>query len=521
MKEKDTSNNLGPATGSSDLVANTESIMPAIEKALDTERQKDADIILLRNWDKLTGTVMNEKFSMKTSYAHVDVKTNYIAEIDLEGVENNMESIITVNNNRFSGLIDDDFINFKLTNGSELEIRREKVLKIIFRQRPQETAGMKWGQFVQLKNGDYFHGQILTKDIMISTTYAKIPLDFATVESITLIGESNPQKIVKMTNGDTIQGTLETENIQVELDVGSVIEVYQDRIERIFIKEGYIPDGIPPIFMSSSATKGSLVLVEKGSFTMGDTCGDGARDEKPTHKVTLTYNFYIGKYEVTFEEYDAFCEAAGKSEPSDGGWGGGTKPAISVNWFDVTEYCNWLSERERLPKAYDEKGNLLDKGGRVTTDPSKVAGYRLPTEAEWEYAARGGNRSKGYKYSGSNIVDDVAWYRRNSGDEYLTDERDVDKFIGCNCKTHEVGKKAPNELGIYDMSGNVQEWCSDWYGRYSSLSQINPYNNSGSARVLRGGCYEAVASETTVSTRTFCKPDLRGFFMGFRICKTL
>ncbi|WP_367362806.1 formylglycine-generating enzyme family protein [Mesotoga sp.] len=192
----------------------------------------------------------------------------------------------------------------------------------------------------------------------------------------------------------------------------------------------------------------NLVFVAKGSFTMGDTWGDGWYDEKPTHKVTFTYDFYIGKYETTFDEYDAFCEAIGRSKPRDRGWGRGQRPVIRVSWWDAIAYCNWLSKKEGLPKAYDSNGNLLDKDGRVTTDPSKVVGYRLPTEAEWEYAARGGNKSKGYKYAGSDNEDEVAWYWQNSGDKYLTGDWDDDTIKENNCRTQELGKKAPNELGM-------------------------------------------------------------------------
>jgi len=257
-------------------------------------------------------------------------------------------------------------------------------------------------------------------------------------------------------------------------------------------------------FESVMASRG--VLVEGGTFTMGDTWGGGDSDERPTHKVTFTYDFYIGKYEVTFDEYDVFCEATSRDKPSDEGWGRGARPVINVSWWDAIAYCNWLSEKEKLPKAYDSDGNLLDKDGRITIDPSKVVGYRLPTEAEWEYAAKGGNKSEGYKYSGSDNVSDVAWYSSNSGS-----------------KTQEVGKKAPNELGLYDMSGNVWEWCSDWYGSYSSSAQTNPYNSTaGSSRVVRGGGWFNDATDTRVANRYYnFSPSFTFNYLGFRICRTV
>ncbi|RLL82620.1 hypothetical protein Y696_00560 [Mesotoga sp. H07pep.5.4] len=258
------------------------------------------------------------------------------------------------------------------------------------------------------------------------------------------------------------------------------------------------------IVVSCSKAPKGMILVEKGSFTMGDTWGDGGSMEKPIHKVTFTYDFYINKYETTFDEYDAFCEATGKSSPDDENWGRGNRPVINVSWNEAIAYCNWLSEKENLPKAYDSNGSLLDKNGSITTDPSKVLGYRLPTEAEWEYAARGGEVSEGYRYSGSNYLDEVAWYDRNFG-----------------LMTQEVGKKAPNELGIYDMSGNVYEWCSDCYGGYSSSAQTNPYNNSGSGRVLRGGSCFNGANDAQVACRHVYYPTIAGGGMGFRIARTV
>jgi len=269
-----------------------------------------------------------------------------------------------------------------------------------------------------------------------------------------------------------------------------------------------------------------MVLVEKGSFWMGDTWADGDINEGPVHNVVLTYDFYIGKYVVTFDDYDAFCEATGRSKPKDEGWGRGSRPVINVTWWDAVDYCNWLSDIEGIPRAYigegSFKGCFIDGSGNETTDPSEVMGYRLPTEAEWEYAARGGNKSFGYKYSGSDNLDEVAWYCYNSGDKYLEGNCDWETIMENNCRTHEVGTKAPNELGIYDMSGNVGEWCSDRYGEYYGSTQTNPYNKWGSDRVFRNGNFRGSEIEATVAKRSYKSIDwVFSSYLGFRICRTL
>jgi len=159
-----------------------------------------------------------------------------------------------------------------------------------------------------------------------------------------------------------------------------------------------------------------MVSVAGGTFTQG-------------RQVTLS-DYAIGKYEVTFAQYDAFCVDTSRTLPSDSGWGRGTRPVINVSWYDAVTFCNWLSAEEGLPAAYSGSGTTW------TLDRTKT-GYRMPTEAEWEYAARGGASTHGYTYSGSNDLNAVAWYSSNSGSQ-----------------THAVGGKAANELGLYDMSGN-------------------------------------------------------------------
>ena len=217
----------------------------------------------------------------------------------------------------------------------------------------------------------------------------------------------------------------------------------------------------------------NMIYVEGGTFTMGATPeqGSDAFDwEKPAHKVAVS-SFNIGKYEVTQREWEAVMG----SNPSK--FKGDNLPVEQVSWEDCQEFIRKLN-------------SLTGKN------------FRLPTEAEWEYAARGGNISKGYKYAGSNNLDDVAWY-------------DEDKNEGF---THEVGDKSPNELGLYDMSGNVWEWCVDWYDDYSSDAQTNPQGpNSGSYRVFRGGGWFDDVIYNRVSYRNYDVPGRRFSNLGFRL----
>jgi formylglycine-generating enzyme required for sulfatase activity len=215
-----------------------------------------------------------------------------------------------------------------------------------------------------------------------------------------------------------------------------------------------------------------MVYVQGGTFTMGCTSEQGSdciSDEKPAHQVTLN-SFYVGRYEVTQAQWRAVMG----SNPSR--FKGDNLPVEQVSWNDVQDFIRKLNAQT---------------GKR----------YQLPTEAEWEYAARGGNKSRGYKYSGSNTLGGVAWYSDNS-----------------NGVTHPVGQKSPNELGIYDMSGNVWEWCSDWDGAYSASAQSNPVgDSSGSYRVNRGGGWYYDAVDCRVVFRGHNSPGLRGVALGFRL----
>ncbi len=241
--------------------------------------------------------------------------------------------------------------------------------------------------------------------------------------------------------------------------------------------------GCPSPTGGDGSTSIKTVLVEGGSFQMGSTEGDS--DESPVHEVTVR-SFSMAKTEVT----QGLWKAVMGSNPSY--FKGDDLPVESVTWYEAVAYCNALSAKEGLEEVYTINGTT------VTADFDKN-GWRLPTEAEWEYASRGGKESKGYKYSGSDTVGDVAWNSGNSGD-----------------RTHSVGEKAANELGLYDMSGNVYEWRWDRYGGYSNGNQTDPRGpSSGSFRVLRGGNGTSDAHDLRSANRVRLSPGNSDNGLGF------
>ncbi len=309
------------------------------------------------------------------------------------------------------------------------------------------------------------------------------------------------------------------------------------------------------------------VHVEGGTFEMGDILDDGIPLASPVHTVALS-SFDLGKYEVTVEQFTAYVKAAayttlaedptersrqaaqrpapqGDEEylqrlttsglwalatPTEGEWIGEANwqapqyaqsppdPAVGVSWWDAVTFCNWLSAKEELPVAYDlATGELLDGEGRATTDVAMVRGYRLPTAAEWAFAAR--ERGRKIRFgNGRNIArfDEINFDARN-GEYAFGEEGD------CRGKTTPVGSFAPNGLGLYDMSGNVWEWCSDLVDRYPSESTIDPYQVNGEIgqrRAARGGPWVGNASLARASARFGWVAEDRCNNVGFRVAKS-
>ena len=235
-------------------------------------------------------------------------------------------------------------------------------------------------------------------------------------------------------------------------------------------------EGDPNLTFTVGDLSFKMIYIQAGTFTMGaDAKEPGSNSwEKPSHKVTLTKDYYMGEYEVT----QALWQEIMGNNPSMFKDPELKAPVDGVNYQEAQDFLAKLSA----------------KTGQK---------FVLPTEAQWEFAARGGLQTKGYKFCGSNTVDDVAWYDGNAG-----------------FKTHAAGSKLPNELGIYDMSGNVMEWCSDWYGDYSADDQtdpVGPESNPQNYRVSRGGGLISIIGDVRIPFRAGSEAKSHMFFQGFRL----
>ena len=471
-------------------------VMPSIETVLEIKRPKDSDVLLLKNGHPLTGTVRNKRFFMRTPYVHsmrIAVPLAMVAGILFEG-ERYQDTIFTVNGNKISGFIDGPGLALELPTGSTITIRKETIGKAIFRKRPGESASSPRNHVLVLTNGDVLTGKVTNASFRVKTAYAEVQVPVKDIKQMTLAGGLKATATVTLA-GDkaAVVGTLLDDDVHVDLDVGTTVKVHKSRLREVFFQQGYgaLPDlsslgiqfveprleVVDQIVNSIGAT---LVLIPSGTFRMGSE--DGDQDERPAREVTLTKPFYLGATEVTQAQWESVM----RGNPSERK--GPSFPVTNVSWEDCQAFCRQLTQRER------QSGELPE--GTV---------YRLPTEAEWEYACRAGGTTNFCFGESDRDLGRYAWHRENSGGQ-----------------PHEPARTKPNAWGLYDMHGNVWEWCQDWKGDYANAAATDPQGpETGSFRILRGGGFGDEARHCRCANRLNNLPRFRLADLGFRVVRSL
>ena len=480
------------------------SAFPEMESVFGIARPDTQDVIYFRSEDVLQGQVLNEKIGLVTPYGMLSIPLRRCAGLSFEASRANAEAIVTVNFNRVSGIVTDRVFRFRIgSSGMQVPIRKETVAFILLKRTPEEmdfVQGREKEDLFIMANGDVLSGKPSEPTVQIRTDYGKIPVSFSEIRDVRMQAGTEVTAVIARTNGETMRGAWETDEISLDLEMGLALPaVYKDKFARILVgqarEQAPAQFGVaPPITGESEASLPGrtvsldertialdlgrkvamkLVLIPAGKFLMGRPGDEAGRDEDegPQREVIISKPFYMSLYEVTQDQYEAVMGA----KPSK--FADAAKPVESVSWEDAIEFCKKLSRRTSQAVA-------------------------LPTEAQWEYACRAGSKTR---FSSGDDDRQLSTYARygQSGDAGTTP----------------VGSRKPNAWGLYDMHGNVWEWCADWYaGSYVNAPAQDPTGPIlGQSRVLRGGSWVNTSDGCRCATRNRSAPDVRYNGIGFRV----
>jgi formylglycine-generating enzyme required for sulfatase activity len=498
---------MGQSTAAGDTPAEASDKMPPVTALFDLKRSASEDVIYFRNKDVLRGRVLNETVTIATQYGMLKVPMRRCAGLSFEGARENTEAVVTVNFNRITGIVTDRVINFESKSSeTKIPIRKEKIRFLLLQKTANEADFIEKSPKADLflmANGDLLSGEAVERKVTIRTSHAKVPVSFAEMKDVTMQGADNVTAVIIKVNGDTMRGTLETDEITLDLQVGIQVEaIDKDKFARVFVDQAQKQapaefEAQQPIAGESDGTgpcparaeqktmaldlgdgiKMQLVLIPAGKFVMGAPGSETGRDydEGPQRRVAISSSFYIGVTEVTQDQYAAIMG----ENPSK--FSGLSNPVEQVSWEDAVAFCKALSK----------------KTGQTV---------RLPTEAQWEYACRAGSKTRFSFGDDDRDLGAHAWYKDNS-----------------DWKTHPVGKKKANAWGLYDMHGNVTEWCSDRYAEsYALLTTEDPQGpDGGKYRVHRGGEWLSNPAHCRAADRYRSTPDFQSVATGFRVAVDL
>ena len=417
-----------------------------------------------------TNIIKNKNEFLNPSYGYKNEQGYYDKIINI-GIKNKVNNHINTflskwdeahnlkNKFFFDGIYSENIKYYNIGNVSKKYVLEDKIKKL------KENADFKQSStiFDIVKLNDNTYKVFLDKYNYFNKKSKKI-------NSYLVIKDIGNNKFEIIEEGDSPSKKVKIEQQNINTIKSKITELKSQGFED---KGSYI---LPP-----------MVKIKAGTFQMGSNIND---NEKPIHEVNIKNDFYMGKYEVTFAEYDKFCEDTNRKKPDDGGFGRGSKPVINVSWNDANEYAKWLSQ----------------KTGQ---------NYKLPSETQWEYATKAGTNTKYSFGDDENKLAQYAWYNKNSYDKGKNHS---------DYGTHNIGSKKPNPLGLYDVHGNVWEWIDDWYvDNYKNTSWDENSNIKGEQKykVVRGGSWYYYANNTRTAYRSFNRPANSFNDIGFRLSRTL
>lgn len=463
---------------------------------------QDYDLVTLTNGDVHVGTLAQETFELKTLSGSILMPRGLVARIRRQDAETMV--LRTWEGERWSGRLETGPLTMLRGYEATLQLRPTDIFAMDFAFRPTRPALASATDVIELQNGDYFRAQILNNDLLVKGDDGGLYL--LTREDLHLVdletGDPSGVRVRVQRNPNLrpLRGSLLTTEIRVRNRFGTELGFAGAEIAslafNVLVREPQRPGELETDFRSclprgsllqdglrNGAPAPSMVALRGGVFRRGDLSGDGDRDESPARELRLR-PFSISIHEVAFEDYDRFCADTGRAFPDDQGWGRGRRPVVNVSWDDAQAYVGWLSGQT----------------GEV---------YRLPTDAEWEYAARGG-------------TDTRYWWGDDVG-------QDLANCAGCGSlwdgeRSAPVGRFAPNGFGLHDTAGNVFEWVGDcWHDTYAEA----PLDGSAletvgcGKRVIRGGAWSFPPKEIRSSNRWRDFPERRSDDTGFRIVREL
>jgi formylglycine-generating enzyme required for sulfatase activity len=461
---------------------------------LETARLPDADVLQMQDGEQQAGVLRNEAFRLRTSQGELAFPARIVAGIRLSDGRGGLDSIVTVTRDRFSGFLEDPVFQLEARDsGKRIEVRRERVLKVLVRRRNDEPGLAVGSPIVLLKNGDFFSGALLEGRFLIKGTKEEWRWSPDRAARVTFANDDGSACRIVLPTGQELQAAPAVDDLEFQTGYGLRLRIYRGWIDEIrspgvFTAELSRRIGVPgsegnagpaaraPVKSGVRPVEG-MIWIAPGEYVMGSPTQEKDRDldEGPQTRIVLPDGFWIGQHEVTQAEYQALMG----TNPSQY-LGDDRRPVEKVNWQEAVDYCRKLTERERA-------------AGHLQANYE----YRLPSEQEWEYACRAGTTTR-FSYGNDPAyvrVGEYAWHIGNS-----------------ESTTHPVEQKKPNPWGLYDMHGNALEWCLDeWTGAFPGGALTNTAAPpAGTLRVARGGSwlYEA----------RFCRSANRDSYGMFNRC---